>query len=127
MTDPESIAHGAIQGKNLVVRVEIGQVREGSVAYRLRDEIIALVAQTKPVNIVIDLSKVSFVGSVGFLAFLGVKRNLGEGRVVLSSMSQPIHDMFAACRLIPTKSSSTAPFEVAATGEEALARLTETP
>ena len=127
MAEPASLALGTVKGNNLLVRIAIGQVREGSVAYSLRDEIIALVAQTKPANIVIDLSQVNFVGSVGFLAFLGVKRNLGEGRVILCNLSQPIRDMFAVCRLIPTESSATAPFEIAATSEEALAKLSTTP
>jgi len=123
---PAPLALATVENKNLVVEVSVEQMRESSLAYRLRDEMIAHVEQSKPANIVIDLGKVGFVGSVGFLAFLGVRRHLGSGRIVLCNLSKPIRDMFAVCRLIPTEANSAAPFEIAATREEALLRLSAT-
>lgn len=117
------LATATVEDKDLFVSVLAESVREATVAYQLRDEIIALANQSKPSNIAIDLAKVKLVGSVGFLAFLGVRRHLGGGRIILYGLSEPIRDMFATCRLIPAGSFAAAPFEVAITREEALARL----
>lgn len=107
----------------LVTTILVEQIRESKAAYELRDKIVSLIEETRPKDIVIDLAKVRFIGSVGFLAFLGVRRQLAEGRIVLCNLSEPIRDMFSVCRLIQTENNAAAPFEVAATKEAALQRL----
>src|SRR2546423_9261560 len=114
---------GALHGEVLVVNITTDQIRDSTLAYALRDEIIPLVDATKARNVVLDLDKVHFIGSVGFLAFLGVRRHLGGGRIVLCNMSEPIRQMFAVCRLIPSDTASTAPFEVETDSASALTRL----
>jgi len=116
-------ASGAVHGEMLVVSITTDQIRDSTLAYALRDEIISLVEATKVRNVVLDLEKVHFIGSVGFLAFLGVRRHLGGGRIVLCNMSEPIRQMFAVCRLIPADTATTAPFEVEANLDAALLRL----
>ena len=108
---------------NLVVSILEEQIREAAVAYRVRDEINSLIDQQKPVNIVLDLAKVKFIGSVGFLAFLGVRRHLGGGRIVLCNIAEPVREVFAVCRLIPTGTNTAAPFEVAGDTAAAVASL----
>src|SRR5216110_950260 len=118
-----SCSAGPSQNGNLVVSVLENQIREAAVAYRLRDEIISLIDEQKPANIVLDLANVKFIGSVGFLAFLGVRRHLGGGRIVLCNLSEPTREIFAICRLIPTEKNAGAPFEIAADTSAALAQL----
>ena len=118
-----SCSAGPSENGNLVVSVVEGQVREAEVAYRLRDEIISLIDEQKPTNIVLDLANVKFIGSVGFLAFLGVRRHLGGGRIVLCNLSEPTREIFAICRLIPTETNAGAPFEIAPDTAAALAQL----
>ena len=76
-----------------------------------------------PKDVVLDLGKAKFIGSIGFLAFLGVRRELPNGRIVLCNLFQPVRDMFVVSRLIQTASNPGAPFEVAETKEAALERL----
>ena len=114
---------GTVQGSVLAVSILLDQVREAKVAYDLRDDIIALMNKERPTGIVIDLAKVNFIGSVGFLAFLGVRRQLGGGRIVLCNLSTPLREMFSVCRLIATDPNTAAPFETANTTAEALAQL----
>src|SRR5438067_2753853 len=123
MTESKLLATGTIEGNNLVVDVLTDQLREADVAYRLRDEIQALIAQHKPTNVVLDLTRVKFIGSVGFLAFLAVRRQLPDGRIVLCNLSEPIRDIFRICNLIPTETKPSAPFEVTPTRNESLAQL----
>src|SRR6266513_2565157 len=118
-----SLCAGTVESGNLIVTVLVEQLREAKVAYDLRDEVVALIEQTQATNVVLDLASARFVGSVVFLAFLGVRRHLGNGRIILCNLSDPIREMFAVCRLIQTENNLTAPFEVAASKEAALARL----
>jgi len=110
-------------GDTLVVTLRVDQIREAVVAYELRDELLSLIEATKAHNVLMNMEQVEFIGSIGFLAFLAVRRRLAEGRVVLCQMSKPLQQMFAVCRLIPSGPVSVAPFEVEETLNEAVARL----
>lgn len=110
-------------GETLVVTLRVEQIREALVAYALRDELLSLVEATHARNVLFNMEQVEFIGSVGFLAFLAIRRRLAEGRIVLCQMSAPIHQLFAVCRLIPAGPISAAPFEVEDTVDNALARL----
>ena len=116
-------ATGAMNGGCLVVTVLPQQVRETAIAYSLRDEIVALVDSSQTRDLVLDAGNLQFIGSIGFLAFLGVRRHLSDGRIILCNLSFAVREMFAVCRLISTDGAKTAPFEVAATVEAAVARL----
>src|SRR5437870_3650305 len=100
----------------------VGEIREPAVAYDLRNEMLALVKEAKCQDLVIDARNLISIGSVGFLSFLGVRREL-KGRIVLCNLSDAIYQSFAVCRLVPVGDDSVAPFEAAETLEEALARF----
>jgi len=123
MSNATSTCTGTTRGNVLIVSILIEQLREAQAAYKLRDDIIALLTEPRPVGIVLDLAKVKFVGSVGFLAFLGVRRQLAGGRIVLCNLSEPVRDMFGVCRLIGSTADTVAPFEAAANVTESLSLL----
>ena len=64
----------------------------------------------------------TFVGSIGFLAFLALRRHLENGRIVVCNFSDSIRKIFEICRLIPTDPSAAGPFLVEESLEAALAR-----
>src|SRR5205807_3852 len=103
-----------------VITVTADQIREADQAYGLRDEILAILNASQPSCLVLDLGELSFIGSIGFLAFLGVRRHLAGGRIVICNMSGPVHDMFAVCQLISSDPAKKTPFEAAATLEAAI-------
>jgi anti-anti-sigma regulatory factor len=103
----------------LVATIAVGELREPAVAYDLRSEMLSLVKEAGTQHLVIDARNLILIGSVGFLAFLGVRREL-KGRIVLCNLTEPIRDSFAVCRLIPGAGGGSAPFEVANTLPEAL-------
>jgi anti-anti-sigma factor len=106
-----------------IITITTDQIREANQAYGLRDEILAILKVSNPSSLVLDLGKLTFVGSIGFLAFLGVKRHLAGGRIVICNMSGPVHDMFAVCQLISSDPAKQAPFEAAETLDAAVAKL----
>ena len=119
---PETCTSAA-SGNSLVVTILTAQLRDAQIAYKLRDDIIGLIGDSQPAGVVLDLSKVAFIGSVGFLSFLGVRRHLKGGRIVLCNLSDPIRDMFGVCRLITTDANAVAPFETAKSVADVLASL----
>jgi|SRR5262245_50332328 len=123
MTDASMLCTGDAKDGVLIVAVLVEQIREAQIAYELRDQLIALIQEARPKDVVIDLGKAKFIGSIGFLAFLGVRRELPNGRIVVCNLWQPVRDMFVVSRLIQTASNQGAPFEVAETKEAALERL----
>jgi anti-anti-sigma factor len=103
----------------LVVAIGVGEIREPTMAYDLRNEMLSLVKSSAAEHLVIDAHNLIFMGSVGFLAFLGLRREF-SGRIILCNLAKPVRDSFALCRLIQDKSNHQAPFEAAGTLDDAL-------
>lgn len=117
-------AQASVRDGITIIAVTADQIREADQAYGLRDEILAILNASNPSSLVLDLRELTFVGSIGFLAFLGVKRHLAGGRIVICNMSGPVHDMFAVCQLISSDPAKQAPFEAAESLDAAVAKLT---
>ena len=115
----------AVEGDVIIITINVQQIRDSTVSYALRDEIIGLIGAAQARHVIFDMRSVQFIGSVGLLAFLGVRRHLPDGRIVVSNLCETIRRLFALCRLIPTVLTAAAPFEVEATVDAALARLHE--
>lgn len=99
----------------LVVTIIVDQIRDATRGYAIRDEILAAIESHQARNLVLDLGQLSFIGSIGFMAFLSVRRQLSAGRIILCKMSGPVRDLFAICHLIATDPAKKSPFEVAET------------
>jgi len=123
MADASNLCTHDVKDGVLIVTLLVEQIREAKIAYELRDNLISHIQEARPSDVVIDLGKAKFIGSIGFLAFLGVRRELPNGRIILCNLFQPVRDMFAVSRLIQSAGNEAAPFEVAATKEAAVARL----
>ena len=67
---------GAVQGNVLLITIQAAQLRDPSDAQVCRDEMIALVDASNLQHLIIDFGQVSFIGSVGLVALLGVRRHL---------------------------------------------------
>ena len=101
------------------------ELRDTEAIQRLKDELLTAVTLAKPRNVVLDLGQVTFIGSVGFLVFLRVRREPGVGRIVLCNLAEQVRGAFLICRLIPDRNHPSAPFEEAGTVAEALKKCGE--
>ena len=110
----------ALEGSVLVVDVLPEQLRDFSVVQALREGVIGAIEQTQVKHVVIDLSRVKHLGSVAFLAFLAIRRQSGIDRIVLCGLSEFVQELFGMCKLIASSGGKNAPFEQAATREDAL-------
>ena len=107
-------------GTTMVAKVLSPQMREDSQVRAIKDQLLEGVNQHKPSKVVLDLTDVEFIGSIGFLAFLALRRIPKVERIILCGLSDNVRSLFALCRLIPNSHSDSAPFEVAPTVEHAL-------
>lgn len=108
---------------NLIVTVVEQQMRDLQVVQRVKQEILEAIQLNDIRNVILDLSRVEFVGSVAFLAFLSIRREPGVGRVFVCNLTEPVREVFSLCKLIPGPHNPTAPFEEATSVEGALELL----
>lgn len=121
---PATLARFETHGSVLVVTLLLHEIRDSKTAYDFRDAVLAQLERQPAVHVVFDCAAVKFIGSVGFLAFLGVRRKQPTGRIVLCNLSPQIREMFEVCRLLARDELDTAaPFEGVDTLEAALATL----
>ncbi len=124
MSDAQSsCSRGAIHGQILVVDVLVDHIRDPQTSYTLRDEILSLMKAGEIRHVVIDLKQVTFLGSVGLLAFLAVRRQVKDGSVVLCNVAEGIQAMLELSMLVSTTPGETAPFLLESSVETALARV----
>jgi anti-anti-sigma factor len=109
----------------LVLSISTREVRDFQVARALGDELTEAAAQFYGNKVVLDLQHLEFIGSVGLLGLLRLRRQLSErnGRIVICSLRESVQDMFVACRLINPTAPQSATFESETTVEDALPRL----
>ncbi len=110
----------------LVLTVEVEQVKDFRVSEEMRYELVHAVKSRKSKVIVLDLRNMTFMTSLACVAFIGVRQAMSdvEGRVVLCNMTDFIHRVFSAKRLlVRSKNSGHVAFESATTLEAALEML----
>lgn len=111
----------------LVAQITVPQMRDIELVQRVKEELIAAIQAGTPRAIILDLSQLEFIGSVGFLAFLAARRASNESPVVLCNLDARVHEVFVLCRLVPQADKSDTPFLVQPTVEAALAALSAAP
>lgn len=112
----------------LVLTIEVEQVKDFTVSEELRYELVHAVKSRQSKQIILDLRNMTFMTSLACVAFIGVRQAMKdvEGRVVLCNMSEFIHKVFTAKRLlVRSKNNGNVAFESAKTLEDALALLAE--
>jgi len=114
------------RGSCVVLTILEPQMRNFEKVTQIKLEILAAVQESLPTTVILDLTHVNFVGSVGFLAFLAIRRQPSVENIVLCNLDPNVHKLFSICKLIPEGSDSSAPLQIAATIEEAMARYAST-
>lgn len=105
----------------LIIKVLESQMRDFAKVIQIKEAIITAVREMLPKTVIIDLSRMHFVGSVGFLAFLAIRREPTVENIVLCELDANVHKVFSVCRLIPEGVDASAPLQLADTVEAAIA------
>jgi anti-anti-sigma regulatory factor len=105
----------------LIIKILESQMRDFARVLQIKEAIITAVREVLPKTVIIDLSQLHFVGSVGFLAFLAIRREPTVQNVVLCNLDANVHKVFSVCKLIPDGVDASAPLLMADTVEAAIA------
>ncbi|HYT93736.1 MAG TPA: STAS domain-containing protein [Gemmataceae bacterium] len=113
----------------LVLTITHPQLRSGDfdLIDRLRLELLEAVGHSGLHKVVVDLSRVDYIGSAGFRPLLSLRKRLQEvgGEMLLCSLCPEVREVFLTSRLINASGSSAAPFGVEADAPHAVARLNQ--
>ena len=107
----------------LVLEITTPELRTPEVTHALRDEVVAAVHDEKASNVLLDLKQVTFLGSVGMLVFLAVKRLPEVRRIVLCNLAPSIREVLLICKLLSNEPGQDAPLEHIDDVDEALAAI----
>ena len=109
----------------LVITPAERQVQGDELADALKREFFLALSDFQAGRVVLDFQEVKFLGSAGFRPLLSLHRRLRDqgGAMLLCNLSPEVAEVFHITRLISTSRSFTAPFDTAATVDEAVARL----
>ena len=110
----------------MVLSVDLAEVKDFMIAEELRYELLHAVKRASTKKFVIDLRNMTFMTSLAFVAFIGVKHGVREldGRLLLCNMTEFIRKIFNAKRLLsPGAQTGNVAFEEAETLADAIERL----
>jgi anti-anti-sigma factor len=122
----EQLTEATVENEVLVIKVLAPEIRSPEVSHALRDELIACAKRTGKSRVVVDLKNVRFIGSVGLLGFLSLRRLVDvdeRGEVVVCHVSENLEAMFRVCRLVPKSPGQPSAVQIEPTREAAIARL----
>ena len=109
----------------LILRIGTSRISDSSLSYALRDQVFAHADSTGVKDFVIDFSRVDFMGSVGLVVLLGLRRHVADSRIVLANLSEAVHAVLATSQLVPGYGDTAKVFDVAETVPEAIAKLND--
>lgn len=109
-----------LHGTNVMITILDERIRDAQRVNQIKDAMLDVVNTHPCKNLIIDMSRVQFIGSVGFLAFLAVRRSTNLVNVILCNLDENVKELFRICRLIPVDNSTKAPFQVATSISSAL-------
>ena len=107
----------------MLMKILPAELLETDDCYATRDQILAALNPNTTDRVVIDLSNTRFIGSIGLLAFLAMRRAVPSARITLCNLNESILDMLVLCRLVSGDDSAEAPFQVRASVDDAMAEL----
>ena len=112
----------------LVLTLTAAEVRSDDVVEGVAQELLAALGPTPPPRVVLDLTAVQYLGSLGFRPLLSLRRKLAEtgGRMVLCGLSPEVANVFRVSRLMSERGGPPAPFQVETDVAAAVAHLNRT-
>jgi anti-anti-sigma factor len=117
--------HCQVERGVLVITITERQVGGDDLAAALRREFFSALDEYQLNKVALDFQEVQLLFSAGLRPLLSLHRRLGEagGAMVLCNLAPQVAETLQVTRLISSKGASAAPFDTAATLDEALARL----
>ena len=100
------------EGNVVVIEIVAKELRGHDITSQLRKQLVDIVTQESPWSIVLDIHQVRFLGSLGVLALLTVRRESPDARIMIVNASEQVVKLLTTCRLIASDGIDFAPFEL---------------
>ncbi|HAY81223.1 MAG TPA: hypothetical protein DCY79_15570 [Planctomycetaceae bacterium] len=100
------------EGNVVVIEIVAKELRGHDITSQLRKQLVDIVTQESPWSIVLDIHQVRFLGSLGVLALLTVRREAPDARIMIVNASEQVVKLLTTCRLIESSGIDFAPFEL---------------
>ena len=109
----------------LVLTINEKKMAEYDLCTAIGHELVEAITKADSSAVVIDLHNIEYVASVGVVPFLNAKRCVSErqGQLVLCHLSDFVHQVFTATRLLINPGSQNSLFHWAPTREQAITML----
>jgi anti-sigma B factor antagonist len=109
----------------LILTIEIARISSYELAEAMGRELLAAVEGKSAPKVVVDLSKLTYMSSVGYgpLITLRSRVRAGGGRLILCGLSGVVKEVFEATRLLINPNSPKSLFEFTETVDEAIGLL----
>jgi len=117
--DAKSLVHGSLHGSTLLLQIQPAHIRDPECSATLKQEMIAIADLHKTNDVLIDFSRVQFVGSVGVLSLMGLRRHLEHPNIILFGLCNQLKEVFEVCKMISPDPKVEAMFGAVDTLEEA--------
>lgn len=108
-----------------VVTPLVTNMRDANNCLAIRDLLIEYGRSRRPEKVLIDLSQVRFMSSVGVRVLVSLLREVCEvqGRIMVCSLNGELRGVLFVCSLISDDMNQPGPLEVATNRDDGLARL----
>ncbi len=120
MTGNTPIVTAENQSGALVLTIHEPKLRDLLVVQSLKEQMLNEVEKYQASKVLLNMQHVQMVGSVAFLAFLGLRRQPTVDRVILCHTRPEVLELFQLCKLIANANHKAGPFEAVATIADAL-------
>jgi anti-anti-sigma factor len=109
----------------LVVTLSERQLQGDALAEKLKQELLAVIAETKPDKMVLSFEEVQYIASAAFRPLLSLNRRFQQSnaRLMLCGLTPSVRDVFQQLRLISTNPRYHATFDWRPDVKEAVAAL----
>ncbi len=125
MDDSVNSTEFAKLDSTLVVTLHESHLRDALIVQQVKESILAQLKDGSVQNVVLNLGNVEFVGSIAFLAFLGIRRYPTVDKILLSNLRANVREVFVMCRLLAGANNPAAPFTEVESVADALKYLGE--
>ena len=125
MSNTDLIADAIHDGNALVITLHIDEIRNSDVAMTLRETMMELAAPANAEHILLDFSRVRYMGTIGFLALMRLRRELPQATICLCGLHERVAAAFEACKLTRRNGEQEAFFLTAQDVPSALASIAE--
>jgi anti-anti-sigma factor len=124
-SESKPVVLGTPAGKTVLLQIQPPQIRDPETSSALKDQMIAIAEQHQAKDLIVDFGRVEFMGSVGFLALMGLRRHFKDSNIIFFGMNDHLQEVFEVSKLTSRDPMIGALFATAETREEAqnLARI----